>query len=145
MVGRTTKRTFIDDTTLGVAGTAEASYDVAADKVNCSNIWGQFTIEPEDADANSQGSWIMYSVNQQQSAIIFTDARLNDDTLAQYIIAWGVWSATNQTAYTSPAIQIRTTRNLRKDGILALQVHQTGITAGNSSVRIALSCNTTTL
>ena len=149
MVGKTTKRVFINETTLvGAASTARVDYEIAADKVNCSNIWYSMSIEPENQDANAQGSWVLWRQNQDTSLVtppIWDDGALNDRTYAEYIIAAGVWGATNQRPYNKTNTAGKTSRNIRQDGILALTVHQTGISAGNSSVRLMLMCNTTTL
>ncbi len=145
MVSRTTKRTFIQDTTLGVGAGTEANYFVEADKVNCSNIWFSCMVEPENADANSNGSWILYADNFQRAAITWTDANLNDETEAQLIIAWGVWGASNQTPFMCNESAGKISRNLRKDARLAIAIHQVGISAGVARVRLGLTCNVTTL
>ena len=121
-------------------------YDVTADKVNCSNIWGCISVETENADANAQGTWVLYAFNNEGARPVWDDATFDGDSSDyQYVIAFGVWSASNQMPFNYPIPQLKISRNLRKDGKLGLAVRQTGITAGNSSVRVSLSCNTTTL
>ncbi len=145
MTGRTTKRIFVNESNQGVNGQLITDYKVTADKVNCSNIWFSFTIEPENADANAQGSWVLFANNREEADIDWTDANLNDDTLNQLVIAAGVWSASNQTPITCSKSAGNISRNIRKDGKLGLTIKQTGITAGLSSIRGMLMCNTTTL
>ena len=146
MTGRTTKRTFIQDTTLtGADVFTEAVYTITADKVNCSNIWGSFTVEPEVGDANAQGTWVLYATQTRDTGFTWNDTLLNDEPEAAALIAAGVWSATNQTGFTHTFSAGSISRNIRKDCRLALQIMQTGITTGASSVRALLTCNTTTL
>ncbi len=146
MVSRTTKRTFIQDTTLvGAGSSTDVDYVITADKVNCSNIWFSMSIEPENQDANAQGSWILHFINYSDVGVNFNDTLLNDEPEAGLIIAAGVWGATNQTPFNLNLSAGKVSRNIRKDGRLRLQVQQTGISAGNSSFRGLLICNVTTL
>ncbi len=142
MTSRSTKRSFINDTTLTGAGVFnEVVYNITVDKVNCFNIWGSISIEPENADANAQGSWILYATKTRDSGITWNDTQLNDEPEAETIIAAGVWGATNQTPFNHTFSAGSVSRNIRGQCLLALQVFQTGISAGASSVRMMLLCN----
>ncbi len=146
MTGRTTKRTFIDDSTFTAIDTLkEVVYTITADKVNCSNIWGSISLEPENADANANGSWVLYATQTRDTGITWNDATLNDEPEASTYIAGGVWGATNQTPYNHTFSVGNVSRNIRKDCVLALQVFTIGISAGNVSSRLMLACNVTTL
>ena len=146
MTGRTTKRTFIQDTTLTGAGVSnEVEYDVTSDKVNCSNIWFSLSLEPENQDANAQGSWILYATQTRDTGITFDDTHLNDEPEAETIIAAGVWGATNQMPFNLTQSAGKVSRNIRGQCRLALQVYQTGISAGATSMRAMLVCNVTQL
>ncbi len=123
----------------------EVDYVITADKVNCSNIWGSISLEPENADANAQGTWVLYWVNYADLGLSWSDTLLSDEPEAGLIIAAGVWSATNQTPYNHTFSAGKVSRNIRKEGRLALAVQQTGISAGANSVRLLLLCNVTTL
>ena len=145
MTGRTTKFIAFDDTTLGVAGQSDAEHQVDKNKENCSNIWASFSVEPENADANSQGWWVLWSRGFDTPLIQWSDVSMSNQKNGMFVIACGAWGATNQTPYNSGAIGVKTSRNIRDGGSLVMSVHQTGITAGNSSVKVLLCCNVTTL
>ena len=146
MVGRTTKRTFLNDTTVTAVDTQKSvSYVITADKVNCSNIWYSFSIEPENADANANGTWVLYSTWAMAAGITWDDAKMNDEEEAGQVIAAGVWGATNQTPLNINASVGKVSRNIRKGCHLSLAVYTKGISAGNVSLRMMIICNVTTL
>ncbi len=129
----------------GAGVSTEVEYSITADKVNCSNIWGSISLEPEVQDANSQGTWVLYFQNYADVGVTWSDTQLNDEPEAGLIIAAGVWGATNQMPYNHTFSAGKVSRNIRKEGRLALAVQQTGITSGATSVRLLLLCNVTTL
>ncbi len=106
--------------------------------VNYHNIWWGFTVEPELADANAQGTWILWvKPDETQADTDWTDANIVSNNFNQFIIACGVWGASNEMPYTFSS-QLRTSRNLVANQRLALTVHTTGLTTGNVSVRCIL-------
>ena len=146
MTGRTTKRTFINDTTFTAVDTIkEVSYAIEADKVNCSNIWGSISLEPENQDANANGSWALYATQTRDTGFTWNDTLFNDEPEASALIAGGVWAATNQTPWNHTFSAGKVSRNIRKACQLNLQVYTKGISAGNVSARLMLMCNVTTL
>jgi len=107
--------------------------------VNYHNIWGSFSVEPENADANSHGWWILWlKSDTSQPDPGWTVAAINSGDLNMKIIACGVWNASNQTPYTSPPIHLNSSRNLVANQELVLTVRQDGITAGNSQMNVML-------
>ena len=146
MVGRTTKRTFLDDSTVTAVDTIkEVPYVITSDKVNCSNIWASLSIEPENADANANGSWALYATMTRDTGYTWNDTLFNDEPEATALIAAGVWAATNQMPFNHTFTAGKVSRNIRRDCQLALQIYTKGISAGNVSVRMMLMCNVTTL
>jgi len=146
MVGRTTKRTFLNDTTFTAVDTIkEVTYTVTADKVNCSNIWGSIGLEPENADANANGSWALYATIARDTGFTWDDTLFNDEPEATALIAGGIWCASNQTPFVHTFSAGKVSRNIRRDCMLSLQVYTKGISAGNVSARLMLMCNVTTL
>ena len=150
MVGRTTKRMFFADDTQTTAGDQDnLEYEVEhGNKVNCSNIWWDFTVEPENADANAQGVWVLYAINTDAidfTTPIWNTGNLADQSLAGVVIAWGVWSCSNQSPFNLHPQTTKTTRNLRREGRLGLSVRSFGITAGNLSILSSLTCNVTSI
>ena len=77
--------------------------------------------------------------------ITWNDTLFADEPEAGTLVAAGVWGATNQTPFNCNERAGMISRNIRKDGRLSLQIHQSGISAGNSSVKAMLMCNVTTL
>ena len=126
-------------------GSVSVSLDVPdepREQVNFHNIWGGFTVEPESTAVNSQGTWVLYTVPSGGSLVSWFDATVNTETNNIFIIACGVWGASNESPYTAPPIQIGTSRNLNAGDKLVLGVTQTGITAGNSSIKVILCAHT---
>ncbi len=112
------------------------------EEANFHNIWASFSAEPQDADANSQGTWLIILQPQAQTVTpTFTDAVVNGESNNAIIVACGVYSASNQSPWTH-SIQVKTSRNLRPGDALAAILVTTGITAGVSSNRVMLCAHT---
>ena len=107
------------------------------EQVNFHNIWASFSHEPVNADANAQGSWILYLRREGEARPSFTDAFVNAETRNQGIIACGVWGSSNQTPF-NKEIRIQTSRNLNPGERLELIVVQAGITAGDGLARLMI-------
>ncbi len=111
--------------------------------VNFHNIWIGATAEPQDADANNQGTWVLMSIDDPTVAIpTFLDALVNLESHNARIIACGVYSASNQSPWTLPPTQIKTSRTLPAGGRLIMQLLATGVTVGQVSVRAMLCAHT---
>jgi len=113
------------------------------ERVNFHNIWGGVSVEPETADANVQGTWVLYILRENITGITWTDSIFNNETNNPVIIACGVFSASNQSPWTSPPIHPETSRTLEPGDNLVLACTITGATAGNSSCRVMLCAHTT--
>ncbi len=116
---------------------------IPREEVNFHNIWASFTAEPENADANAQGTWVLYIVKVGGSEIGFNDATINGEVNNFFIIACGVWAASNEMPYTSPPIHPSTSRTLNPGDRLALSVTVTGLTAGQVTSKANLCAHTT--
>ena len=112
------------------------------EEINYHNIWGSFTVEPENADANAQGTWALYLLRDNATASTLTDVVVNGESNNAIIIACGVWGASNQSPYTGQ-VHPETSRTLQAGDALQLQCVVTGLTAGNASVRVMLCAHTT--
>ena len=114
------------------------------EEINFHNIWGSVSVEPQDADANAQGTWVLYYVPDPAKGLLnWTDALINLENENVFIIACGVWSASNQSPYNSGPIHPETSRTLPAGGRLVLGSTVTGITAGLASNRVMLCAHTT--
>ena len=139
------KRININESNNGAGANTSAKLIVPTDpreEVNFHNIWGSVTVEPQDADANAQGTWVLYILRENMVDTSFVDININNETNNAYIIACGVWSASNQSPFTI-SVHPETSRTLRPGDSLQLQSTVTGITAGLASNRVMLCAHTT--
>ncbi len=113
------------------------------EEINYHNIWASITVEPENADANAQGTWALFILRANQTSPTLTDANVNNELFNSQIIACGVWGASNQSPYNSPPINPKTSRTLQAGESVGLISTVTGITAGNASNRVMLCAHTT--
>ncbi len=112
--------------------------------VNYHNIWGSFMVEPQDADANANGVWVLWmKPDDTQADTLWSFANINSNNFNQMIIACGVWAASNQSPFTVPAIHMNTSRNMVANQKLVLSVFQEGISAGLSRIRLLLCAGLT--
>jgi len=116
--------------------------DDPREEVNFHNIWASFTCEPKDTEANAQGNWALYIVKVGGAVFNPSDALIAAETNNFFIIALGVWGASNQSPYNSPPIHPLTSRTLSPGDKLALSVGATGVTVGNVSMKMCLSAHT---
>ena len=112
------------------------------EEVNFHNIWGSVSVEPENTDANAQGTWLLVVLRESAPIPGTSDAFINAETFNNPIIACGVWSASNQTPF-NITIHPETSRSLNPGDRLMLISHIGGITAGNASNRVMLCAHTT--
>ena len=141
------KRIVVGEGNDGAAGRTAAILSVPTDpreEVNFHNIWIGVSVEPQNADANAQGTWVLQVVRDVASPIpVYTDTFLNTEDQNAFIIACGVWSASNQSPFNLVPVQIKTSRNLEAGGRLMLTSTVTGITAGTASNRVMLCAHVT--
>ncbi len=114
--------------------------------VNAHNVHVNFICEPQDADANAHGSWVLWclpdAVSSLPSGII---AVLEVEGSNQFLWASGLWSASNQTPFTLGDTSFRTTRNCANGSRLILQVTMEGVSAGVVRIDTMLTANTKSL
>ncbi len=113
------------------------------EEINMHNIWASVSVEPQDTDANAQGTWLLYVIRETETGPTFTDVVVNGEAHNARIIACGVWSASNQSPYNSGPIHPETSRTLQAGDKLAITSVVTGITAGLASNRVMLCAHTT--
>ncbi len=134
------------ENTLAVGATGGIALITPTDpreEMNYHNIWGSFTVEVETADANAQGTWVLYILRENATVVGWTDTIFNNETNNAVIIACGVWSASNQSSYTSPFINPKTSRTLQAGDRIILATHVSGVSAGSCSVRQMLCAHVT--
>ncbi len=139
------KRIHVNESNDGVGGTTEAVLTTPTtprEEVNYHNIWGSVSVEPQDAAANAQGTWILFHLRENATSPTLTDVVIQGESNNAIIIACGVWSASNETPYNT-MFQIKTSRNLLPGASLRLQSVVTGITAGLCSNRVMLCAHVT--
>ncbi len=140
------KRIQVNEVNTGVNANVQVQLVVPIsprEEINFHNIWGSVSVEPQDAGANCQGTWVMYVLRENQVAVGFTDIALNTELFNLPIIACGVYSASNESPYNSGPIHPKSSRNLNAGDVLILQSITTGVTAGLCSNRVMLCAHTT--
>ena len=112
--------------------------------VNFHNIWASCSIEPQDSNANCQGTWVLFYLRDPTSGLKnWTDSLINLETFNAFIIACGVFSASNESPYTQSNVHPLTSRTLEAGGRLVMSATITGITAGLASTRVMLCAHST--
>ncbi len=105
-----------------------------------------FGAEPQDADANANGTWVLWCIPDAVSAVPSSAiATLELEGSNPYIWAMGVWTASNQTPYTFPDATFGTTRNCPNGGRLVLSIRMEGVSAGLVRIIRYITYNTRSL
>ncbi len=108
--------------------------------VNYHNLWWSAAIEPENADANANGTWVLWTKRDITAAdITWSIANLDSETSINMVIACGVWQASNQTPFNFSS-QLKSSRNLLPNELIVLSVRVEGISAGNARI-LELICS----
>ncbi len=101
-----------------------------------------FSIEPENADANSNGFWVVYclpaGVIDVASDLPNSFAQLDNEDFLPYVWGVGCWTASNQAPFHfefAPS----TSRNCQKGARIVGRITQEGISAGNARVNATLT------
>ncbi len=98
---------------------------------NYHNIWWSFICEPEVADANAHGVWVLWlKANTNSPDTIWSKATIDSDDNTMEVIACGAWAASNQTPSVFSS-RMSSLRNLVANQELILTVTIHGITSGN--------------
>ncbi len=131
----------------GGIGTQSIQMNVLEDvQKNFHNIWMSVCEEPEDADANANGQWVLYLENDSTRAIFAPSvANLNLENRNYSIIACGCWMASNQAPYNMGVPLGRTSRNVRQNGRLILVSYVEGVSAGLVRTKLMLCAGSTTI
>jgi len=112
--------------------------------VNAHGLRYCFSIEPENADANANGFWVLYCL---PAAVITspdlpsTFADLDNEDFLPYVWGVGCWTASNQAPYHyefSPS----TSRTCQNGARLRGTIVKTGISAGAVRINQTLTCFT---
>ncbi len=140
------KRIQVNEVNTGVNGNVIVALNVPVsprEEVNFHNIWGSVSVEPQDAGANCQGTWVLYILRENQTQVGFSDTVINGELFNKEFIACGVYSASNESPYNSGPIHPATSRTLNAGDALELESITTGVTAGLCSNRVMLCAHVT--
>ena len=114
--------------------------------VNAHNLHLCFVCEPQDAAANATGTWVLWCIPDESSAIPTGGiGELEAEGANAFLWACGLWAASNETPYTSGDIYLKTTRNCQNGARLVLALDVEGISAGATRINRMLTYNTKSL
>ena len=141
------KRIHISSALVGAAAEKQLLANVdETNGVNFHNVHFGFAVEPQDADANANGTWVLYCIPDAVSTVpTSSQGVLEAEGSNPFIWAMGVWTASNQSPYTSGDMVIRSSRNCPRDGRLIMVVRMEGVSAGTVRTLQYLTYNTKSL
>ncbi len=114
----------------GQTGVIDAPIDESSG-VNVHGLRAGFMVEPQDADANAHGTWSLWCLPRESTAIPATSiAALELEADNNVLWACGIWGASNQSPYTKDDIAPKTSRNCPQGSRITLVVTVEGISAG---------------
>ena len=130
-----------------IAVNGQSGVEVIQDETDVANLHGLhwcFSIEPENADANANGFWIIYClpagvINSGASGQLpqsFAD--LDNEDFLPYVWGVGCWTASNQAPF-HYEFAPSTSRNCQRDARIVAKVFATGVSAGNVRINQTLS------
>ena len=128
---------------VGVAGQVSARFGPGTGTIlrrltNYHNIWGSVLVEPQDADANANGWWILWlKPDVTNPDPVYSQANILAQDFNQMIIACGTVGSSNQTPF-NKEIHLNSSRNLVANMELVLTYHQNGISSGQARVSLLL-------
>ena len=102
------------------------------------------SIEPENADANANGFWIVFCLPAgviANSDLPGSFATLNDEDFLPYVWGVGCWTASNQ-APANIDFGPKTSRTCQNGARILAYISKSGISAGNVRVNQTLTCFT---
>ena len=139
---KTQRRRLVADTDAIGLGRADLVLTLnETDSVNLHGVHYCFSIEPENADANANGFWIVYCLPGQIIAsadLPQTFGQLGDEDFLPYVWGVGCWTASNQAPFHyefSPS----TSRNCQKEARIFCAIHVEGVSAGNVRINQTLT------
>ena len=103
------------------------------DAVNFHGMHYCFSIEPENADANANGFWIVYCLPAQmidKADLPQTFSQLDNEDFLPYVWGVGCWTASNQAPF-HYEFAPSTSRNCQKGARIMSAIHVEGVSAGN--------------
>jgi len=114
-------------------GEAEAQIQFnETDAVNFHGLHYCFSIEPENADANANGYWIVYCLPSEvitSAQLPSTFATLDNEDFLPYVWGVGCWTASNQAPF-HYEFAPGTSRNCQKGARVKSVIHVEGVSAG---------------
>ena len=117
-----------------------------SDAVNVHGLRYCFSIEPENADANANGFWIIYCfpaglIDATNADLPASFGDLDSKTFNPYVWGLGCWTASNQAPYHGE-FNPRTSRTCQRGARILAYVCKTGISAGSVRINQTLTCFT---
>ena len=101
-----------------------------ANGVNVHGLWTDFSIEPENADANANGTWVLWCLPDAVSAVpAIGVGTLETEGSNPYIWACGTWIASNQTPFHGN-VRPMSSRNCQNGARIVLSIFNQGVSAG---------------
>ena len=129
------------------AGT-EYSLIYTIDESNGVNVHGlrvSFIVEPENADANANGLWVLWCMPDEVPAVPSPSTGLMElEGSNAFIWACGAYAASNQTPFCKD-LDLQTSRNCQQGARVVLVVRREGVSAGNVRIRAIMRCFTKSL
>jgi len=119
----------------GTAGVSANFIDVDFPNDTVVNVHGyraEFAIEPQDADANCNGSWAVWVLPGgviQNADLPNTFGSMFNEDFAPYLWGIGVYVASNQTPH-HMLFAPKSTRNIQVGGRIVFHIRIDGISAG---------------
>ena len=141
------KRIHVISETKSTGGTTVLAATVdETNGVNFHNVHFGVSVEPEVADANANGTWVLWCIPDAVSAVPgISVSLLEAEGSNPYLWAMGVWVAANQTGFNSLDNVIRSSRNCPAGGRLVLSIRVEGVTSGNCRILGYITYNTKSL
>ena len=140
-------RIHTESTSAGVGVSTSVTYTI--DETNGVNVHGMrlgFIAEPINADANAHGMWVLWCLPDEISAVPSVTANVLElEGSNAFIWAMGNWSASNETPFTLPEVNLGTSRNCQNGARLVLVIGREGVTAGNVRIQAWMRCFTKSL
>jgi len=129
-----------DAAVLNGTETVEITLD-ESDAVNFHGMHYCFSIEPENADANANGLWILFCLPAQLIPLADlpnTFAELDNEDFLPYVWGVGCWTASNQAPF-HYEFAPSTSRNCQRGARIVGRVTVTGVSAGNVRINQTLT------
>ena len=134
----------------GFTGIGNTFVDIAFDKGQSLNIHGfiyTLALEPEQADANSNGIVAIYVLpggTIQNSDLPVTFGNFGDEDIAPYLWGLKTWTASNQTPFHWEFMP-KTSRNMQAGGRIVADLRIEGLTGGNIRHNQSITCFTSAI